>query len=114
MNYYPQRGHLDDREPVVKPPENSRLLFIKGKGRPKKMKSRLSKWQEGKLLIVLVRVLALVLALVLFLAFSEVRPSLIPGYVLLSLAIVYSIVRILFPLYSYRNNFLTYGIVTVV
>jgi signal transduction histidine kinase len=77
------------------------------------MKSRLSKWQEGKLLIVLVRVLALVLALVLFLLFSEARPSLIPGYVLLSLAIAYSILRISFPLYSYRNNFVTYGIVTV-
>ena len=76
------------------------------------MKSRLKKWQEGKLLIMLVRGLALVLALVLYLLFPETRPLLVPGYVLVSLAIIYSVFRISYPLYWYKNNFVTYGIVT--
>ena len=76
------------------------------------MKSRLKQWHEGKLLIVLVRVLALVLALVLFLLFSNARPFLLPSYVVISLAIIYSTLRIFYPSYGYNNNFVAYSIVT--
>jgi signal transduction histidine kinase len=66
------------------------------------MKSRLVHLHEGELLLGLVRGLALILALALFLFFSEVRSFLIADYILVSIAIIYSLIRIFY--FSYGSN----------
>ena len=76
------------------------------------MWSRFKQWHEGEVLLGLVRLLALILALVLFFLFSGVRPFIIPDYYIISLAVVYSVLRISFPSYWYNNNsILAYSIV---
>jgi two-component system sensor histidine kinase DegS len=77
------------------------------------MKSWFNHWHEGELLLGLVRVLALVLALALFLLFSAVRPFIIPDYVLISMVVTYSILRIFYPSYWFRNRFVTYSLVAI-
>lgn len=70
------------------------------------MKNRLLR-HEGELLLGLIRGLALVLALSLFIFFSEVRPFLIPDYILVSMAVIYTILRIFYPSYSRRKRLFT-------
>lgn len=77
------------------------------------MKSRLKRWHEGELLIGLVRSLALILALALFLLFSQVRPFIIPDYVLISMVVTYSILRICYPSYWYKKSFVAYSLVAI-
>jgi signal transduction histidine kinase len=77
------------------------------------MKRRLTRWHEGELLLMLVRVLALILALVLFLLFSEARPFIIPGYILICIVVTYSILRIFYPSYRYGNRFVIYSLVAI-
>ncbi len=77
------------------------------------MKSRLLRLHEGDLLLGLVRGLALILALALFLLFSEVRPFVIPKYIIISIVVTYSILRIYYPSYWYGRKLLTYGIITM-
>jgi two-component system, NarL family, sensor histidine kinase DegS len=74
------------------------------------MKNQFKHWREGELLLGLVRILALILALALFLLFSEVRPFIIPNYILISMVVIYSILRIFYPSYKYGNIFVTCGI----
>jgi signal transduction histidine kinase len=77
------------------------------------MKSRLKQLHEGELLIGLVRILALVLALALFLLFSEVRPFLVPPYIVVGAVVTYSILRIFYPSYWYKNTIMTYIVVII-
>lgn len=77
------------------------------------MKKWLSRWHEGEVLLGLVRILALVLALSLFLLFSEARPFIIPDYLLVSVVVTYSVLRIFYPSYWYWNRFMAYVIMSV-
>jgi signal transduction histidine kinase len=65
---------------------------------------------EGELLLGLVRGLALTLALVLFLLFSEVRNFIIPDFILISIVVIYSFLRIYHPSYWYERKALSYAV----
>jgi signal transduction histidine kinase len=77
------------------------------------MKSKIKQLHEGELLLGLVRIMALVLALTLFLLFSEVRPFIVPDYIIISSAVIYSILRVFYPSYWYRNRLLSYSLVVI-
>lgn len=77
------------------------------------MKSRLMRLHEGELLLGLVRGLALTLALVLFLLFSEVEHFIIPEYVLISVVVIYSFLRIYRPSYWYDKKVRSYSVAAI-
>jgi signal transduction histidine kinase len=77
------------------------------------VKSRLKQWHEGELLIGLVRIVVLVLSLALFLLFSKTQPLVLQDFLIVSVVIIYSTFRIIFPTYWYRNRFVTYALVLI-
>jgi signal transduction histidine kinase len=75
------------------------------------MKRWLNKWHEGELLLGLVRIMALVLALALFLLFSKVRPFIVPDFIVISMVVTYSLLRIFYPSYGHKKRFVAYSLV---
>lgn len=75
------------------------------------MKRWLNKWHEGELLLGLVRIMALILALALFLLFSKVRPFIVPDYIVISMVVTYSLLRIFYPSYWHKKRGVAYSLV---